>query len=1031
MILPSFSGHFTAGNGRIWPAVRLASIPIVGLLLFPVWISSARAQVDERSVPTQIYHANFGNFYEGRYKDALAEFRAEGRGAIKTGQLRWIDSICYHTMCGECYYHMGQLPQALEHYTSALKMFSAYSDWMIRVKFPPSIRPAGAGAYKQIPWGKSTRRARLGHFPNSMLIGRGRIDNNEQYKHGGIVDHARFLPIQVGEIVRCTTLAMRRRLELMGPVCRHDPLTAQLITALSRRPGPPNHWSEAWIDVQLGLALLAGGREAQAIGHFERSVVAAGEFDHPLTSTALLTLGQLALGRGDYAAASKCFLVASYAAVYFFDGGVLEEALRYGTLSHLLANRKGVYPPLVPAARWAKVKGLRQLQVSLLVSAAENYAVLRQTRQAAGLLGDAKLAIGRREMGAGRIGAQCSFLNSLVLFQQGKIDLGDQALATAMGYMRHGSYWLFRISLADNLYVAGAIRPRVAMDLYANVLRDPKPADWAASPIESLAVLVSPHPVPLEHWFEVALERKNFEKAMEISDRMRRHRFFSSLGFGGRLTSLRWILEGPIAALDKEAQLQRQDLLVRYPGYEKLSRQARQIRDHLRAEPLVIEDPEAATKKKKPLASLAEVSLLREAVLREMAVRRDPAKLVFPPLRSVKEVQGSLPGGRALLVFFATSRHLYGFLLNKERYTYWQVGAPAVLNKRIVGLLREMGQFEQNRELAVKELADTHWKQSSRDMLDLILKGSKADFTKNFKELIIVPDGVLWYLPFESLEVDIDGQLQPLISRFRIRYAPTISLAVPDGRGRKPTGNTAVVVGHLFPRDDDAVAQAAFEQLSRAVAGAVALKNPMPGPSAVYGSLFDRLIVLDDILPSESGPYGWAPVPIERGKPGNTLNDWLSLPWDGPETIILPGFHTAAENSLKRVNPAVAGAEMFLSVCGLMSNGAKTLLLSRWRTGGETSFELVREFAQELPHTSPADAWQRAVLLTMDSRLNLEAEPRVKRTTAQDPPKATHPFFWAGYMLIDSGDAPQEPEPEPDEPVLKFKKPAQPAPKKQ
>ncbi len=1025
MILPPFSGR-----GRIWSTVCRSFLLVGAIAVFHWSAAPARAQVGDKAVPSYAYMANFANLFEGRYKDALKEFRSEGRGAIKTAQSRWIDSICYHTMCGECYYHMGQLPQALDHYTSALKMYVAFSDWMIRVKFDPSIRPAGSGAYKPIPWGKSTRKARLGRFAESILISQGRIDNNEQYKRGGVVQQAIFFRIQVKEIVRCTTLAMRRRLELMGPVCRHDALSGQLISALSRRPGPPNHWSEAWIDVQLGLALLSGGKEAQAIGHLQRSVLAAGEYDHPLTATALFTLGQLAMGRGDYKAASQFFLEASYAAVHFFDGTLLEESLRWGTLSHILSGNQGMYPPLVPAARWAKVKRLRQLQTSMTLCAAENAAVLRQTRQAAGLLNDAKLAIGRREMGSGRLGARMSFLNALVLFQQGKLDQGDQALATAMGYMQHGSYWLFRIALADKLYAAGTITPRVAMDLYSGVLRDPKPADWSASPMESLAVLVSPHPAAFEHWFEVAMQRKSFETAMEISDRMRRHRFFSTLGFGGRLESLRWILEGPIDALDADAQLQRQDLLVRFPAYDKLSRQARQIRDQLSAEPLVVDDPEAATKQKKALADLAKLSVLREAVLREIAVRREPAKLVFPPLKPIKEVQAALPGGRALLVFVATSRHLYGFLLNKERYTYWQVGAPATLNKRIVGLLREMGQFDQNRELSLKELADNRWRQSARELLDMILKGSKADFTKNFEELIIVPDGALWYVPFEALEVEVDGELQPLISRFKIRYAPTISLAVPDGRGRKPTGNTAVVVGRLFPRDDESVAQAAFEQLARAVPGAVALKSILPGPSAIYGSLFDRLIVLDDIVPSEAGPYGWAPVQIERGKPGNTLGDWLSLPWGGPETVILPGFHTAAENSLKRVDPAMAGAEVFLSVCGLMSTGTKTILLSRWRTGGQTAFELVREFAQELPHTTPADAWQRAVLLTTESRLNLEAEPRIKRTVGEDPPKATHSFFWSGYMLIDSGSAPKKPEAEPDAPVLKFKKPAKPAPKK-
>ncbi len=97
--------------------------------------------------------------------------------------------------------------------------------------------------------------------------------------------------------------------------------------------------------------------------------------------------------------------------------------------------------------------------------------------------------------------------------------------------------------------------------------------------------------------------------------------------------------------------------------------------------------------------------------------------------------------------------------------------------------------------------------------------------------------------------------------------------------------------------------------------------------------------------------------------------------------------------------------------------------MSRWRTGGQTSFDLVREFTQELPRTSPADAWQRAILLTAGSRVNVDGEPRIKRGTADDPPKANHPFFWAGYMLVDCGTAA---EAKPDEPVLKIKPPKPP-----
>ena len=113
-------------------------------------------------------------------------------------------------------------------------------------------------------------------------------------------------------------------------------------------------------------------------------------------------------------------------------------------------------------------------------------------------------------------------------------------------------------------------------------------------------------------------------------------------------------------------------------------------------------------------------------------------------------------------------------------------------------MLRYMGNYQQNHELSVKDLSDTKWKQLAKQVLDGLLKGSPADFTQAFDELVIVPDGALWYLPFEALQVTVGGRSQPLIARFRIRYAPTLSLSVMRGPGRGPADNTVVLLGKLM-----------------------------------------------------------------------------------------------------------------------------------------------------------------------------------------------------------------------------------------
>jgi hypothetical protein len=226
---------------------------------------------------------------------------------------------------------------------------------------------------------------------------------------------------------------------------------------------------------------------------------------------------------------------------------------------------------------------------------------------------------------------------------------------------------------------------------------------------------------------------------------------------------------------------------------------------------------------------------------------------------------------------------------------------------------------------------------------------------------------------------------------------------------RKPRPSLGVALGKLYPQDDETVAAAAFEQLSRAAVGAVALPRPLPAPSNVYRLLLDSLVVLDDIKPS-SGPYDWSPTQSDRLKPNGTLASWFSLPWGGPDVVVLPGFHTLAESGLRKTS--AAGNDLFLALCGLMSTGTRTVLISRWRVGGQTSFDLVREFVQELPHSSPAEAWQRSVQVATGTPLEVEHEPRIKKgSPAPEALKASHPFFWAGYMLVDTGRRDESAEP--------------------
>ncbi len=161
-------------------------------------------------------------------------------------------------------------------------------------------------------------------------------------------------------------------------------------------------------------------------------------------------------------------------------------------------------------------------------------------------------------------------------------------------------------------------------------------------------------------------------------------------------------------------------------------------------------------------------------------------------------------------------------------------------------------------------------------------------------------------------------------------------------------------------------------------------------------------------------------MPLDKLRQTGALSNWFPLPWGGPDIVILPGFHTAAEVGLKKSGGA-AGNDMFLAIMGLMSTGSRTILISRWRTGGQTCHDLIRQFAQELPYETAATAWQRSVKSALDQPITPGLEPRVKDSTNVTPPKAEHPFLWSGYLLVDNGTPPQKQEVAPAAPpVLKF-----------
>jgi len=387
---------------------------------------------------------------------------------------------------------------------------------------------------------------------------------------------------------------------------------------------------------------------------------------------------------------------------------------------------------------------------------------------------------------------------------------------------------------------------------------------------------------------------------------------------------------------------------------------------------------------------------------------------VFPPLTPAAEIRRRLEPGQALLSFHWTASGLFGALETPDRLVAWQVKQAAGLPGEIRTLAKELSLHERSAAVGVDRLVAGDWSGSAARIERMLFENARGvSLAEGIEELVIVPDGWLWYVPFEVLPVASNragDDRRPLRDACRIRYCPTRSLAVLRFEPRVG-GSTGLLVGRMGRGEKREAALAVASEMIAAVAGSVVLEPtaagalPATSPApALLGSLFDTLVVYDELV----APGPGAPWPLFSAvgpRPGITLANWLSPPSKRPRQVILPGVQSAMAGGLLKP-PARPGEDLFLPAVDLIAAGGHTVLISRWRSGGAVGTSLIQEFLRATtgPDAAPAAAaWQRAVDVVTPERPDLEREPRLKRTADADLVDARHPLLWAGHLVIDCG----------------------------
>jgi hypothetical protein len=497
-------------------------------------------------------------------------------------------------------------------------------------------------------------------------------------------------------------------------------------------------------------------------------------------------------------------------------------------------------------------------------------------------------------------------------------------------------------------------------------------------------------------WFDTLVLERRFEAALELIERIHRHQYAASQPLGGRVLSLRWLLEAPEALLSEDAVAQRQDLLTRYPDYVTLANEARGLVERLRGLPVAPEANSPDRQAQREIATqLADVAQRQETYLGWIALRREPVEPTFKRPVPLLGSDSVVPAQTAIVLLLETPQGMHVFSVIDGASMLEATINRKQLAKAVGDVVQALGNESDKNAVDLAQFPETKWRPEVDALYKLLFPNRDISFWAALDETVVVPDGVLWYAPWDLL-LNAPGQAE----RTRVRCCPLVSLAIPNPTQPPQFPRTLLTLAKFSDAKLAPVLDAQLAQ-AKAIAPSLAeLRSVDKTPIASLGASVDSLVVWSPPVRVETKDVlDVSLTQIEDDKATAGLETWAELPFGGPRIVVLPQWSTSAANG--RVGD---GRELFLASCNLLAMGAQTALVSRWPTGLATSSHASAEFVSKSANQSAIDAWHATIAAVQQTPLDLGEGSRVKKP--KEPvadAKSDHPFFWSGYLLIDTG----------------------------
>ena len=358
---------------------------------------------------------------------------------------------------------------------------------------------------------------------------------------------------------------------------------------------------------------------------------------------------------------------------------------------------------------------------------------------------------------------------------------------------------------------------------------------------------------------------------------------------------------------------------------------------------------------------------------------------------------GLLNPHEGLIEFFVGDSALTVFGLSKtKKFVDQKKLTPAFFQEinNFRGLLTEVEGNDRRKELESVSVA----------LFEFLLKDCLAALGSHLSSLIVVPDGVLGYVPLEALKYSKDGNTTYLAETFSIRYAHSVSYLQEQIRKPKKSAKD-FFAGFVASGDDRLVASGEnpSSTSSRSVGTLAGTKREISAIAELVGNeytIFDPA-TKDDFI-SEASHYNV--LHLAMHSVANSQNPMLS-------SMI---FSTSEHDSLK-TNQLTA-----LELYNLQLT-ADMAVLSACETGfgvlhrGEGIMSFARAFSYAGVNSAVISLWKvpdKATALIMINfythlkagKNKAEALRLAKLDFVRDYASMTHPYYWSGFVLTGNNE---------------------------